>query len=248
MAGTSSKICVDLILPRSWQELDDKKLSQLYKMLAMGMSAMEIKIVLLLAWNNIEVLQKGEEPEPGYVLKYPHNTIGFLETQTLAELTAYLNWIDALPAMPVRPENLSGHEALPADFEEVPFETLLVVDNFYQGYLRTKDEELLDEIGQVLYDWDDHRFLPWQRVAIFYWVASLKDYLARKFPTLYKPAASTYLAPPSVEEAMNTQIRALTKGDITKERDVLDMDCHRALAELEAQAKEYEEMKKQLKK
>ena len=48
-----------------------------------------------------------------------------------------------------------------------------------------------------------------------------------------------------LQEAMNAQIRALTKGDITKEREVLSMDTWRALAELDAQAKEYEELKKQ---
>ena len=43
---------------------------------------------------------------------------------------------------------------------------------------------------------------------------------------------------------MNAQIRALTKGDITKEKQVLAMDTWRALAELDAQAKEYEEMQR----
>ena len=46
---------------------------------------------------------------------------------------------------------------------------------------------------------------------------------------------------------MDTQIRALTKGDITKEREVLQMDVHRALTELDAQAKEYEELKRETK-
>ena len=36
-------------------------------------------------------------------------------------------------------------------------------------------------------------------------------------------------------------IRALTKGDITKEPEILALDTHRALTELDAQAKEYKE-------
>lgn len=43
---------------------------------------------------------------------------------------------------------------------------------------------------------------------------------------------------------MNAQIRALTAGDITKEARVLEMDCWRALTELDAKAKEAEEMRK----
>ena len=50
-----------------------------------------------------------------------------------------------------------------------------------------------------------------------------------------------------LQNLMDTQIRALTKGDITKEAEVLSMDVHRALTELNAQAKDYEELKKSAK-
>ena len=41
---------------------------------------------------------------------------------------------------------------------------------------------------------------------------------------------------------MNAQIRALTKGDVTKEAEVLALDTWRALTELNVQAKEYKEL------
>ena len=43
---------------------------------------------------------------------------------------------------------------------------------------------------------------------------------------------------------MNMQIRALTGGDITKEKEVLKMDCWRALTELDAKALDAIEIKK----
>ena len=49
-----------------------------------------------------------------------------------------------------------------------------------------------------------------------------------------------------LRQAMNAQIRALTGGDITKEEQILQMDCHRALTELDAKAREAEEMRKQM--
>ena len=42
---------------------------------------------------------------------------------------------------------------------------------------------------------------------------------------------------------MDSQIRALTKGDITKEDAVLSMPCHRALTELDALAREYDDLR-----
>ena len=46
--------------------------------------------------------------------------------------------------------------------------------------------------------------------------------------------------------AVNAQIRALTKGDVTKEKQVLALDTWRALTELDALAREYEELNKRV--
>ena len=43
-------------------------------------------------------------------------------------------------------------------------------------------------------------------------------------------------------ELVNAEIRALTGGDITKEREVLQMDCWRALTELNEKAREAQEL------
>ena len=40
---------------------------------------------------------------------------------------------------------------------------------------------------------------------------------------------------------MNAQIRALAQGDITKEKEILSMDCWRALTELNEKAREIKE-------
>ena len=47
---------------------------------------------------------------------------------------------------------------------------------------------------------------------------------------------------------MDAQIRALTKGDVTKEGEILQLDTWRALTELNAQAKEYKQLQASMKK
>ena len=47
-----------------------------------------------------------------------------------------------------------------------------------------------------------------------------------------------------LKDAVNAQIRALTKGDVTKEKEVLAIDTWRALTELDALAKEYDDFNK----
>ena len=91
-----------------------------------------------------------------------------------------------------------------------------------------------------------------ERTSIFYWFASLKNLLSRTFPHFLQAAtadsSANMLGTPDIgrrlQESMNAQIRALTKGDITKENEILSFDTWRALTELDAQAREYEELNK----
>jgi hypothetical protein len=98
---------------------------------------------------------------------------------------------------------------------EVPFEKYLYCDNLYQGFLQTKSNDILKEMAQL--------------VGVFYWFAALKTFFSRKFHHFLQPIGDTstcnLLAVQStaekIEESMNSQIRALTKADITKEKQIL---------------------------
>ena len=88
---------------------------------------------------------------------------------------------------------------------------------------------------------------------MFYWWASLKEYFSRLFPNFFVPASApedgNLLGNPKpigkqLRDAMNAQNRALTKGDITKEKEVMAMPTQRALTELDALAEEAEEIKR----
>lgn len=129
----------------------------------------------------------------------------------------------------------------------MPLETFIICDNLYQGYLQTQDDNLLDQLGSTLYG-KSMTFKPYERINIFYWFAALKDSLANKYSDFFQSTSDAatggnLLGSPSlsVEDAMNAQIRALTKGDVTKEAEVLALDTHHALTELNAQAKEYKD-------
>ena len=138
----------------------------------------------------------------------------------------------------------------------MPFSTFISCDNYYQGFLQTKDEERLKELTQLLYPGIKPRCLTRPILySAFYWFASLRQYLARLFPHFLQPMSADEqnllgYAPPIGEmlrQSMNAQIRALTGGDITKEDAVLNMDTWRALTELDAKAKEVEDIKRQTK-
>lgn len=236
-------ISINFIVPQGWHELSDKQLRYVYQLLADEFATDEIKTLCLLRWSGTKVI--GRQDSGAYLLK--KGKILFEATPlTLAELLPHLDWLASLPTVPVRLSKINRQHALPADFSEVPFETFIICDNLYQGYLSTQNDELLDQLGATLYG-KDIAIKPYERISIFYWFAALKESLSKKYSDFFQPIAGAsdgnlLGSSASVEDAMNAQIRALTKGDITKEAEVLALDTHRALTELNAQAREYKEL------
>ena len=85
-------------------------------------------------------------------------------------------------------------------------------------------------------------------MGVFLWFMWIKHNFSTKFPHLFKPAADGGEGETDMEASMNAQIRALTGGDITKEETIRKANVWRALTELDAKAREAEELNKKLNK
>ena len=241
-------ITFSLSLPKSWAELTSAQQIYVYFLLSEGYDAAAIRSFCLLRWSGIKVL--AAQGRNNYLVQYGEKR-GFLSAWQLAAAATELAFLNELPQVPVRPECIDGHKALPADLMGVAFEKYLCLDNLYQGFLRTQDEGIIRDMAAILYDAQDIRLTKTQTVAVFYWFASVKTMLRNRFTSLFQPFDPTHdnmLGGASLaihlQEAMDAQIRALTKGDVTKEAEVLQLDTWRALTELNAQAKEYEELRR----
>lgn len=249
-------ISINFIVPQGWHELSDKQLRYVYQLLAQNFTSDEVKTLCLLHWTGTKVI--GKQNTDGYLLR-KGRFLFEVTPLTLAELLPNLDWLGSLPTSPIRPVKLKHRPGIAADFDEVPFEQYIIVDNLYQGYLHTQDDTLLDEIASVVYPGIKTPLAPDERIAIFYWVASLKSSLASRYPDFFSGNPETDdgnllansqspISRSRIEDAVNAQIRALTKGDVTKEAEVLALDTHRALTELNAQAREYKQLNSQLNK
>ena len=257
---------IDIKLPQRWEDLTQKQLSYLFTLIAQGYSVDEIKAFCLFRWNRIAILHRyGDD---GYMCKKGKQRFVLTALQ-VAQAVAALDWFKSLPANPIRLSRIGRHRAVPADFQGVPFETFIVCDNLYQGYISTQNELLLDEMAKILYTRKFRgeslefreglrQLLPpytlhltqTERTSVFYWFASLKAMLSKEFYHFLQPATSDNAnlldSDRSQYEiltaAVNAQIRALTKGDVTKEKEVLALDTWRAMTELDALAREYQEI------
>ncbi len=237
---------IDFTLPTGWAELSQKQLRFVYSLIAADMGADEIKTLALLRWSGCKVVARDAD---GFVLQQG-KTIFTVKPIQIAEATQSLDWLAELPPHPVRLDRIGRRRAIPADFQDVPFEAYIITENLYQGFLSTQNDAMLDELARVLYPKFRTTLTAMQRISVFYWVASLKQMLARQFSDFFQPMAeiggNLLSGSPNIgaqlQESMDAQIRALTKGDITKEREILSLDTWRALTELNAQAREYRQI------
>lgn len=266
----------NIILPESWAELTDTQMLMVYRLFASDLSAAEVKTLCMMKWNGLKVLaslpmkrflikrvkvfdKPNEQRKAGFIsamarkLRPKAKEVVVLRLRQIQRATSVLDFLDSFAPIPVRIAKIGKYRALSADFEKVPFEEFLYVENLFQGYLNTQSDELLLQMAQVLYASDHVKPSKAHLVGIFYWIASLKQYFASQFPNFYKPATNTDgnllgNGQPDIyhqlRESTNAMIRALTGGDITKEERILKMDTWRALTELDAKAREAEELRK----
>ena len=230
---------IDITLPRSWRDMNQEKLRYFFSLMAMGFGQDQIKTYCLFRWGNLEVVQQMGK---SYMLKKDKKE--FLASPMLiASCVDCLSFLDEMPTYPTNLRKIGRYECLPFNFSEVPFKKFIICDNLYQGYMATKKEDLLEEMAKILYNPRVKLDNP-ERVSILYWWASLKNYFNSEFKYFFNGTSSGTLTGEQVKNAMNAQIRALTGGDITKEKEVLAMDTWRALTELDAKAHDYEELER----
>lgn len=245
---------IDLAVPLGWHELSDAQLRYAFELIARNYTSDEIKTLCLCRWAGLSVRHRHNAD---YICRLRKRTFRLTALQ-IAECLPALDWLDTIPPQPVCISRIGRYRPFAADFSEVAFEKFIICDNLYQGYLATRRDDLLDQLASILYNHNlsTHNLSPAHRVSVFYWFASVKDLFARLYPNFFQTASqpdnllggNRLPSGAQIQQAVNTMIRALTKGDITKEREILSLDTHRALTELDAQAREYKEINEKMQK
>lgn len=247
---------LSISLPTSWSELSQRQLRQVFMALA-GVAPhqwMQAAARCVLRWGGFRIVC----PYGRYYLISIRNAKRItrnatpptliMDTQEFTFACLTLEWMSTVPDTPMRIDSIDGAVAMPEDPTDVmTFEQWLACENYYQGYHATQDNSLLREMAAILYRKPDIRISPSEEISIFYWWAALKGLISDRFPNFFKPVSPQSAQPPTQDDiliSVNSQIRALTRGDITKEAQILEMSAARALTELDAQAREYGELNK----
>lgn len=235
-------------LPDSWEKLTQWQLWYVcYAMV--NFDETQAKTYIFIRLLGIKVIHKKKD---GWVcsVMLKNRLHFFLENWQIQSFIKVLDFIYNPGINPVRLEVVGELYAVDVLLRGIIFKDYLTLENLYQGYLQTNRQELLMKMARLLYI-DKHgnhpekpSFPDAELLSVFIWYAAIKNRFAMVFPYFFGKVGEGMEDVPDMANVMNAQIRALTGGDVTKENEVLNMDCWRALTELNEKARETAEFKK----
>lgn len=264
-----TKITINIRVPRSWAECTHRQYRWLLRTLAsqQQMLTIELKTLAFIRFSGIRILSHTQDLTSFLLQK--DKLIFDVDPETFSRWLTHVDWLLYPPTRPWRPHRLAWGRTKDTTLQDVDFDTYLQLENLYQGFLHTTDTGLLLQMARLLVPRRWRPFRQWELLAVFNWYASIKEHFSRLYPHFLIPAAASGNPDGStsgtglyggaceggssnihtrLRQAVDAQIRALTKGDITREAEILSMPCHRALTELNAQAREYQELQAKTKK
>ncbi len=221
------------------------------------LSTFDIKLAMLIRWGNLRIISSDGNKHIVKTKSGKQTVLLELSDSEIYNLTDSLKWLDDLPPVSLRPDKICGRIAREKNLESLTLEQFIVLDNTLQGYITTFDDKLLIQIGKILYCkkslpalFQRFRPRPWQMTAILLWISGFKKLLSHRYPNFFKQAkpSKNRLDADIIRKNVETMLRALTKGDITKDRQIRDAPIFAACAELEAIAIESEQLKAKQKK
>lgn len=252
-------VTVNLTAPTSWKEMSQDQLRYVFDLMALGEDPTALKTLVFVRFCGLEVLRKTRFGWKCLAEVDGKRRIVYLHTWEVQSFLHQFDYIDQVENMDCRLDAVCGLHAVDPLLHGVSFETYLQAETYYQMCLSSEDDTMVDALACWLYT-DDHgrhagedgcavkdlTLTPGERIGTMLWYMRVKKVMSDYFTHFFRRTDAEVGAPSGREllDMYNTQIRALTDGDVTKERQVLDLDCWRALTELDAKAREAEELER----
>lgn len=113
------KNIVNIIVPSCWQQLSDKQLRFVYRLLNTDFTLPQIQALCLFKWAKMKVKRREGSL---FIIKYNKQVFPVSALQ-ITEATQSMAWLSDFPVYPVRLSRIGLHRPLSADFQGVPFGT-----------------------------------------------------------------------------------------------------------------------------
>ena len=246
---------LQLHAPHSWAELSQDQLRYVLTLLTQGWQEWQVRTYLFARLTGVQVLNYKKDgwlcettTDQGKTIRF------FLQLWQVQSFCECFDFVFDGQGADNRLDQIGPYKAVDVELHGFPFINYIVCDNYFQQFLESDQtsDQPLREMARVLYlnsegvEPDSIQCSPADLMGVFLWFTFVKNNFSKAFPHLFKPANGVTAYDPT--ETMNAQIRALTGGDITKEQTIKKADVWRALTELDAKAREADELNNKLKK
>lgn len=240
-------------IPKGWDELKPEQLRYVMRLLWLYNDRADwlqrVQAAAFLHFCNLEVMNHTDQ---GWICRERrHGTAFLLDSDLLPSIMQHVEWLTETEKITVRIGQVGPYKAVDFELQELKFGEYLRAENNFQSYLQSKKESCLVELARILYLVPDGSEAPELReevlMGVFIWFNAVKQVLGQQFPNFLKPASGKQeeITQEKLIESMRAQIRLLTKGDVTKQKYILEeVDTWTALAELDALAMEAEEIRR----
>lgn len=242
---------LSLNVPTGWNNISQEDLRYILRLIWMyGKVPGWQERVLVASFLHFTDIKVFSRTDSGWLCQCRKQTF-ILDPSLLPELLQPLEWITQLDNVNIRIERVGKWQAVDFELQEMTFGKYLESEGLYQSFLLTHNENLLAELGKRLYNIDDDVEEPLLKdevlTGVFVWFTAVKQLLSQEFHNFFKPinGSNQQITRENLISSMRTQLRLLTKGDVTKEDYIKNnVDTWTALSELDALAKEAEEIQK----
>ncbi|MBE6304051.1 MAG: hypothetical protein E7089_08970 [Bacteroidales bacterium] len=245
---SSSDNVLNFNFPKSWQELTQEQLKTVLVFLS-AYSPTNALVRIVCYFANLIIVRKLQTGSFLCILvKETGQHSITLSSEEFTAMCDVMQWVHEPGNYPVLLGEYCNRRSINKLLHGVPFEKFIMLDNLFQGYLVSRNDEAVARMANIIFESKKPlpKLKPYMLFGIVLWFTQLKAYFSIEFTNFFRPMAGC--SPSLIKEAMNAQIRALTGGDVTKEQEVLAIDTWRALTELDAKAREAEEFKNSMNK
>lgn len=260
---------VNLTCPTSWQQLSQEQLRTVLDLMAAHSDPTVVKTLLLVRLCGLKVERRTRHGWRCQVRVDGKRRIVYLPTWQVQSFIGQLGFIDQVEDMDCRLDAVCGLHAADPLLHGVSFRDYTMAEKYWQMFSSTREMEWMDNVAMWLYRGgnglaagtgnatdssglkvEEMTLTPGERLGTMLWYMHVKKVMADNFSHFFQKTTADdgeepdRLSGRDIQRMYDLQLRALTGGDPTKEAAVLALDCWRALTELDAKAREAEELER----
>lgn len=242
---------ISFTAPKSWKELTQDQLRYAFTVMSLYDDPVQVKTLLFVRFCGIHVVRKDRFGWQCFVRTtwWGKRKFFTLQTWQIEDLIKQFGYIDQTEQIDNRLDVVGKLRAVDLWLHGVRFLDYLNAEKYYQNYMASRNDEMLRKLALILYRKKNGgraekiKMSGGELLGTILWYSSVKHLFSRAFPHFFRKINPEQAADFNIMQSFNAQVRALTDGDVTKEQEIFDTDCWRALTELDQKAREAKEIK-----